>query len=218
MSQFFDRYEAGKKLTKYIEDIKFDIVVAIPRGGVPIGVEIAKFSKKPLLIIGARKIPIPWNREAGFGAVAEDGSTYFNRKLLNRIKLEGKLQEGDISELVKNVQKEVRRRVSVYRKGKELPNLEGRTVLLVDDGFASGYTAIAGVELVKNRGGKVYAAAPCAPYGTVKLLERHAEKVIVINIQKDFGPFAVASYYRNFDDLTDEDVLNAISEKSIALV
>jgi len=218
MAQFFDRQEAGKKLTEYIQNIKFNLVAAIPRGGVPIGAEIAKFSKKPLLIIGVRKLPIPWNPEAGFGAVAEDGTTYLNQKLLAQIRLEGQLQEEEISELAEKVQKEIERRVKVYRKGNELPELDGKTVLLVDDGFASGYTAIAGIELIKKRGGKVYAAAPCAPYGTVKLLEKHAEEVIVINIQKGFGPFAVASYYHDFSDLTDNQVIKAISEEGITLL
>lgn len=87
----------------------------------------------------------------------------------------------------------------------------GKVILLVDDGFATGYTAIAAIELLKKRGAIVYAVAPCAPYDTIKLLEKYADKVIVIYKQK-FGSFAVASYYDDFSDLSDEEVIESLSE------
>ncbi len=206
MTHFRDRRYGGKKLADLVDDLEFDYVAAIPRGGVAVGVEVAKNRNKPLLVIGVRKIPIPWSPEAGFGAVAEDGSTFINEKIFDHLGLSVEETE----ELAEEVRKEVERRIKTYRE-EPLPDLSGKTVLLVDDGFASGYTAIAAIELLKNKGGTVYAAAPCSPSDTVKLLEGYADRVIVISEQK-WGSFAVASYYEEFDDLSDEEVLDMLSE------
>jgi len=200
---FKDRTHAGKVLAERIP-FEFDVVGVIPRGGVLVGAEIAKKFNKPLYIVGVRKIPIPWDPEAGFGAVAEDGSIYLNERLLPHLGL----TDEDINELAEDVKGEVERRVKVYRK-KEI-DLEGKRVLLVDDGFATGYTAIAGIMMLKKKGAsRVYAVAPCAPLDTVNLLKKYADDVFVINVQR-FGSFAVGSYYEDFRELSDNDVLKAL--------
>jgi predicted phosphoribosyltransferase len=107
------------------------VVGVIPRGGVLVGAEIAKKFNKPLYIVGVRKIPIPWYPEAGFGAMAEDGSIYLNERLLPHLGL----TDEDINELAEDVKREVERRVKVYRKNEI--DLKGKKVLLVDDGFAT---------------------------------------------------------------------------------
>jgi len=199
---FHDRRHAGILLADFV-DVDFDVVAAIPRGGVIVAAEMAK--KAPLLIVGVRKLPVPWNPEAGFGAVAEDGSMYLNERILKRIDI----SDEQIREIADNVMREVERRVKVYR-GEEIPDLSGKRVLLVDDGFATGYTAIAAIQLLRNKGAaKVYAAAPCSPKDTVELLKRYADDVFVINVQEHF-PFAVANYYEDFSELSDGDVLRAI--------
>lgn len=208
MTHFRNRRDGGKKLADFVKDLDFDYVAAIPRGGIAVGVEVAKDRNKPLLVIGVRKIPIPWSPEAGFGAVAEDGSTFINQRIFDHLGLS--VQETE--ELTEEVRKEVERRVKTYREG-PLPDLSGKTVLLVDDGFASGYTAIAAIELLKNSGATVYAAAPCSPSDTVKLLEDYADRVLVMSEQK-WGSFAVASYYQDFSDLSDEEVVEMLSELS----
>lgn len=209
MPQFRDRRDGGKKLAHFVKDLEFDYVAAIPRGGIAVGVEVSRNRDKPLLVIGVRKIPIPWSPEAGFGAVAEDGSTFINERIFDHLGLS--IQETE--ELAEEVRKEVERRVETYRE-ESLPDLSGKAVLLVDDGFASGYTAIAAIELLKNKGATVYAAAPCSPSDTVKLLEGYADKVMVISEQK-WGSFAVASYYQEFSDLSDEEVVEMLSELKI---
>jgi len=195
MTLFRNRKHAGRKLAEFTRDLEFDLIAAIPRGGIAVAAEIAKIRKKRLLVVGVRKIPIPWNPEAGFGAIAEDGSTFINRSIFEHLNL---LDE-EVEELANDVRKEVERRVRIYRKG-AIPDLNGKVILLVDDGFATGYTAIAAIELLKKKGAIVYAAAPCAPSDTVKLLKEYADKVIVIHVQ-GYGPFAVASYYDDFRDL-----------------
>jgi|Deesub1362B_J571_1020462.scaffolds.fasta_scaffold00309_16 predicted phosphoribosyltransferase len=206
-ARFSDRKDAGIKLNDFLGSLEFDVIAAIPRGGVELAVEIARRRKKPVLIVGVRKIPIPWNIEAGFGAIAEDGSIFLNKSLLSHLQI----SSDEVSRLAEEVRREVIRRIDAYRKGREIPNLSGRRVLLVDDGFASGYTAIAAIELLKKKGAVVYAAAPCSPSDTVNLLKKYADEVIVIQVQR-FGAFAVASYYEDFRDLTDEEVIESLKE------
>lgn len=205
MTIFRDRSHAGKILAEQIP-FKFDVVAVIPRGGVLVGVEIAKRHKKLVYVVGVRKIPIPWEPEAGFGAVAEDGSIYLNEEILPYLNL----PEDVITKLAEEIRREVERRIKLYRlKDTDLKN---KDVLLVDDGFATGYTAIAGIMMLRKKGArKVYAVAPCAPFDTILLLRRYADEVFVPNVQK-FGPFAVANYYQDFRDLKDEEVLNALKD------
>jgi len=199
-----DRAHAGRELAKLKLD--FDVVAVIPRGGVIVGVEVAKARKKPLLIVGVRKLPIPWNPEAGFGAVAEDGSIYLNEEVVRR----AGITDEQIENIAKEVRKEVERRVKTYRKG-PIPDLSEKSVLLVDDGFATGYTATAAISLLKKKNAsRIVAVAPCAPANTVELLKRCAN-VVVLNIQ-DYSPFAVADYYEDFRELKDKEVLEAIQE------
>ncbi|MFP3947066.1 MAG: phosphoribosyltransferase family protein, partial [Archaeoglobaceae archaeon] len=155
MARFRDRRDGGRKLADLVKDLEFDYVAAIPRGGIAVGVEIARIRNKHLLVIGVRKIPIPWSPEAGFGAVAEDGSTFINERIFDNLGLSVE----EVEELAEEVRREVERRVKTYRE-EPLPDLSKKTVLLVDDGFASGYTAIAAIELLKKKGATVYAAAP----------------------------------------------------------
>ena len=201
--RYRDRSHAGKELAKL--DVEFDVIAAIPRGGVILGAEIARVRKKPLLIVGVRKLPIPWSPEAGFGAIAEDGTVYLNDRIARR----AGISEEVIREVASEVKIEVKRRVMTYRKG-NIPDLAEKTILLVDDGFATGYTAIAAIDLLRKKNAKrIIAASPCAPIDTVELLKKHADEVIVLNVQ-DFLPFAVADYYDDFRELSDDDVLRAI--------
>ncbi len=202
--RYHTRAHAGRELARL--DVDFDLVAAIPRGGVIVGAEVVKARKKPLLIVGVRKLPIPWNPEAGFGAVAEDGSVYLNEGIVRRTGI----TDEQIESISGEVRKEVERRVKTYRNG-PIPDLSGRSVLLVDDGFATGYTAIAAINLLRKRGAsRIIAAAPCAPADTVELLKNYAS-VLVLNIQS-YLPFAVADYYEDFRELKDEEVLKAIRE------
>ncbi|RLI87245.1 MAG: phosphoribosyltransferase [Archaeoglobales archaeon] len=201
--RYRDRSHAGKELAKL--DVEFDIIAAVPRGGVIVGAEIARVRKKPLLIVGVRKLPIPWSPEAGFGAIAEDCTVYLNDRIVRR----AGISEEVIREVANEVKMEVKRRVRTYRKG-EIPDLSGNTVLLIDDGFATGYTAIAAIGLLRKKNAKkIIAASPCAPVDTFELLKKHADEVVVLNVQ-DFFPFAVGDYYEDFRELSDDDVLKAI--------
>lgn len=118
------------------------------------------------------------------------------------------LDEDIIAKLAEKVRREVKRSVRFYRI-KEI-DLNGKDVLLVDDGFTTGYTAIAGIMMLRKTGAKrIYAAAPCAPLDTVLLLRKYADDVFIL---QKFGAFTVTNYYQDFRELSDEDVLKALKE------
>lgn len=200
---FKDRRDAGKQLAGRLTGVDRDaIVLAIPRGGVPVGYEVAKRLDAPLDIIVPRKLPIPWNTEAGFGAVTPDGTMVLNDDMVARLGLTAY----EIREISEEVLAEVRRRVMEYRGDRPYPDVKGKTVIVVDDGLASGYTMIAAVRSIKNKSpSKVIVAVPVSPADSARRLRKEADEVVCL-IEQPYGAFAVASYYREWVDLTDEEV------------
>lgn len=201
---FRDRRDAGKRLAERLKGLKSQnpLVLAIPRGGVPVGCEISKALHAPFDLIIPRKLPIPYNPEAGFGAVTPEGTVVLNEELVKQLGL----QRWEIDSIVMTVLDEVQRRVKAYRPGPPV-DPKGKTVIITDDGLASGYTMIAAVRDVKKKSPKkVIVAVPCSPRSSVQLLQQEADEVISLTVQ-EFGPFAVASYYEEFPDLSDGEVL-----------
>lgn len=204
---FNDRQEAGNVLAGKLQPLKprlkNPIVLGIPRGGVPIGFIVAKALECPLDTIVLRKLPIPHNPEAGFGAVTLDKIAILNEKLLSEINL----SKPQVDRIIDNVYKEVLRRNNVYRRDKSFPSLDGRSVILTDDGLATGYTMLAAIEFSKRKGAaEIIAAVPVAHREAYNLVEKEADEVIVLHTS-DFPYFAVASFYREFSDMPDEEVI-----------
>lgn len=203
---FKDRSEAGKLLARRLSpSVSSDsLVLAIPAGGVPVALEIAGELSLSLDLIIVRKIQIPGNPEAGFGAVGPDGEVIFNEDLLKRLRL----TKEEIEAAVEKTRKTLDARNQVFRKGRPLPDLTGKSVILVDDGLASGFTmAEAAKFLGRQKAKRATIAVPTAPEGTVKRLLPLVDEVYVLNIRSSF-PFAVAEAYQNWYDLTDEEVLS----------
>jgi putative phosphoribosyl transferase len=201
---FRDRREAGEKLAERLKAFRDQdpLVLAIPRGGVPVGCEISRALHAPFDLIIPRKLPIPYNPEAGFGAVTPDGTVVLNERLVKQLGL----PIWEIDSIVMAVLDEVQRRVKAYRPGPPL-DPKGKTVIITDDGLASGYTMIAAVRAVKKKSPKkVIVAVPCSPRSSIELLEKEADEVISLTVQ-EYGSFAVASYYESFPDLSDGEVL-----------
>ena len=201
---FRDRREAGKMLAERLESFRGQspLVLAIPRGGVPVGCEISKALHAPFDLIIPRKLPIPYNTEAGFGAVTPDGTVVLNDELVRQLGL----SKAEIDSIVMTVLDEVQRRVKAYRPGPSI-DPKGKTVIITDDGLASGYTMIAAVRDVRKKSPKkVIVAVPCSPRSSVERLQEEADEVISLAIQ-EYGSFAVASYYEEFPDLSDGQVL-----------
>lgn len=203
---FRDREDAGRRLADRLLDYKGRdaIVLAIPRGGVPVGFEIAERIDALLDVIVLRKIPVPWNPEAGFGAVTADGTVVLNENMLRGL---GMSQE-QIERAAEEVREEILRRMRAYRKGStELPDVRGRPVILVDDGLASGYTMLAAIKsLEKHEPSEVVVAVPVASSGAARLVRPRVDNFIALIVGERI-PFAVADFYRYWSDLPDEEVL-----------
>lgn len=196
---FYDRADAGKKLGAALKAYKDKgvIVLAIPRGGVEVGYHVAKRLKADFNILVVRKLPLPNNPEAGFGAIAEDGSTHMqkdakywvNESDAKRIKAEQRM-------IIKERQK---------LRAKPLPALNGRTVILVDDGIAMGSTIIAGIKAVRKMGAKkVIVASPVSG----KNVNVGADELVILETPEEF--YGVAQVYYEWHDCTDEEVLKLI--------
>jgi putative phosphoribosyl transferase len=191
---FENRVDAGKKLAQALkgmeQELKRSIVLGIPRGGVPVGYVLAKTLGCELDTIVLRKIPIPSDPEAGYGAVTIDRTVIINQEMLPYLHLSKKEMEQGIEE----VYQEVKRRNQIYRKGKSFPELKGRSVILTDDGLATGYTMLV------------------ASDSAADLIRPQSDQFIVLHVSGSFY-FAVASFYKKFEDMTDEEVVE-ILEKS----
>jgi len=203
---FKDRLHAGEllatKLRGYVDKGNLQLL-AIPAGGVPVGYVVAKGLGVPLDVMVVRKVQIPWNPEAGFGAVAWDGTVILNEPLVRQLGLTTELVQWCISK----TQEVVEERLKKFRGEKSPPDLRNKKAILVDDGLASGFTMLAAVKSVRNQGPeKVIVAVPTASTSAVQLVAPSVDKLICLNIRG--GPFfAVADAYQKWHDLSDEEVI-----------
>jgi len=203
---FKDRLHAGEllaiKLKGHVTKENVQLL-AIPAGGVPVGYMVAKGLDVPLDVVVVRKVQIPWNPEAGFGAVAWDGTVILNEPLVRQLGLTTEL----IQLCISKTQEGVEERLEKFRGEKPPPDLRDKTVIMVDDGLASGFTMLAAVKSVRNQGPeKVIVAVPTASTSAVQLVVPSVDKLICLNIRG--GPFfAVADAYQKWYDLSDEEVV-----------
>jgi putative phosphoribosyl transferase len=209
---FRDRFQAGKLLAEKLREYYREenvIVLAIPAGGVPVGNMIAKELVVPMDVVIVRKAQIPWNTEAGFGAVTWDGETVLNEPLVEQLGLTNEELEESISKTKRNIQERLRK----FRGDKPLPQLRDKVIILVDDGLASGFTMLATARSARKRQPKkIIVAVPTASLGAVELLMFEVDEIVCLNIRSG-SSFAVADAYENWYDLTDEDVLKILLEK-----
>jgi putative phosphoribosyl transferase len=202
---FEDRTDAGRRLSQFLSEYKGSdsIIFAIPSGGVPVGKEIKDALSLNLDLLIVRKIQIPWNPEAGFGAVNLDGYVIFNEPLLYSLEL----PENIINAQIEKTKDILKKRNELFRKSRPFPSLKNKTTIIVDDGLASGYTMIAATEFVKKRNpSKIIIAVPTGSYETVRKISPLADYLYCLNIRKGY-PYAVAEAYTNWYDLSDEEVL-----------
>lgn len=203
---FDDRRAAGRSLAGLLSERYAGadgIALAIPRGGLPVAFEVAQTLKIPLDVIVPRKIPIPWEPEAGFGAVTADGTLLLNEPLVAQLGLTGV----QVRQLAAQVQEKVRRRLKVYRGNRPLPDVKDKTAFLIDDGLASGFTMLTAVRSVRREEpGEIVVAVPVSPGRSVKLVQPEVDDLVCL-IMQERAPFAVASFYRFFPDLSDEEVI-----------
>jgi predicted phosphoribosyltransferase len=194
---FEDRKDAGVKLAKALEKYKGKgvLVLGIPKGGVEVGYEVAKYLDADFSIVVSRKLPFPGNPEFGFGAISEDGSTF----ILSGY--EEQLPKELIEEIIRKQELEIKKRISVLRSGKPLPEIKDRIVIIVDDGIAMGSTMRAAVYLCKNKKAKkIIVAAPVSGQNIEKEFAGLADEVVILEKPVFFS--AVAQAYENWYDVS----------------
>lgn len=181
------------------------LVLAIPRGGVEIGFEVARHLKASLHLLITRKLPFPNNPESGFGAISEDGSTYIHRQAASW------LSAGEIERIKEEQSEEIKRRIKILRKGKPLPDISAKTVMLVDDGLAMGSTMLASINYCRHQKvAEVVVAVPVAGLRAASLVSRKADRLVVLEMPENFR--AVAQVYQNWHDVTDSQVLSILDQ------
>jgi predicted phosphoribosyltransferase len=202
---FYDRVDAGQRLAEKLKQYQGQdaVVWAVPRGGVPVAIEVARKLGLPLDVIVTRKIQVPGNPEAGYGAVSEDGTVVLNEPLVNRLGL----TERQINSQVEEVRAEVARRSALYRSRLTVPHLDGKTVISIDDGLASGYTVLAAVKTAEHRKvAKKLVAVPTASGSAYDLVKPSVDDLVCLTVART-SYFAVASFYQHWYDLTDAEVI-----------
>jgi predicted phosphoribosyltransferase len=208
-----DRDDAGEHLATSLEQFqgKDAIVLAIPSGGVPVGLAVSSRLELPFDLLIIRKIPIPGYTESGFGAVSLEGDMMLNEPLVRELGL----TREEIEVLAKPVHEGLLARNRIFREDRPWPELAGKTVILVDDGLASGYTMLAAVRVVQRRKpSQIVVAVPTASASTIKLLATHVDTIFCPNIRSGYS-FAVADAYRNWYDLDRIEVINLLKSHGL---
>jgi putative phosphoribosyl transferase len=203
---FRDRTNAGQQLTDHLKQYKGKnaIVFAIPRGGIPLAMEAAARLSAPLGILVVRKIPIPDEPEASDRAITEDGTIVLNESRVKYLQL----SKQDVERQATVVRSEIMLRSMLYRQKLGPSRVKGKIAIVIDDGLASGYTMIAAINSLKQRkASHVIVAVPVASGNAFDLVKPQVDDIIAARISRT-GWFAVASYYQNWNDFTDEDVVN----------
>ena len=207
---FESREDAGQRLSDMLADYKDcgGIVLAIPAGGVAVGAAIAENLNLALDVAVVSKVTPAWNSEVGFGAVAFDGTVRLNEEMLPQFGL----SDEQIKERVKFAAAKVGRRVKTMREGRRFPELAERTVFLVDDGIASGFTLRVAVEAIKGQGAsEVIIAVPTGHLQAIKDLEKMVKAIYCANVRSGRS-FAVADAYQRWFDVDEEEVLEILKE------
>lgn len=202
---FRDRRHAGQVLARALAryaDRPGVIVLALPRGGVPVGFEVARALGAPLDVFVVRKLGFPGNDEYAMGAIASGGARVIDEALLRQ----AGVSPAAVERVVQQEERELRRRERAYRGDLPPVELAGRTAILVDDGLATGSSMRAAVKALRGRGaGRIVVAVPVGPADTVRQLARLADDVICVAMPEPF--LAVGRFYERFDQTTDEEVL-----------
>ncbi len=209
MKIFKNRKAAGKILAERLTGIKADLVLGIPRGGVVVASEVAKKLDLPLDIVVTRKIGAPGQPELALGAVDPDGEVTWEESLMEELSLEA----GDLRDEVRKQWKELKRREDLYatHKRSHLVKLKGKSVILTDDGMATGSTVLAAVRYLKRHGAAVTLAIPVASKDAINKVQSElgqSAKSIVLEIPEQFR--AVGQFYQEFEPVTDEEVVQLL--------
>ena len=207
---FSNRAEAGRQLAEKLDKYagrKDVIVLGLPRGGVPVAYEVAKRLRAPLDVFIVRKLGVPGFEELAAGAIASGGVRVLNEEVMRAIPY----ADEAIEAVTVRETAELERREQIYREGRPSPELRDRTVILVDDGLATGATMRAAVKALRQRGvAQIVVAVPVGPPDTCREIEQEADETICLSTPPFFQ--AVGQYYEDFSQTSDEDVRELLSQ------
>jgi len=207
---FRDRHDAGQRLAQKLfryKEAENAIVIALPRGGVVVGYDISLALRLPLDVFITRKLGTPSNPELAMGALAETGYRHMNEDVIR----EYHVSQAEVDEEILCQESEIRRRIERYRAGGSLPSLKEQTVILVDDGIATGATFYASLgALLKAETGKIVAAVPVAPPRVLAELKMLVDEVVVLHTSEWF--FGIGQFYQQFPQVEDEEVITCLEK------
>lgn len=213
MEKFFDRQQAGKILAKYLKKYtdKSDVIVlALPRGGVPVAYEIAKTISAPLDVYIVRKLGVPGQEEFAMGAIAMDGTILLNQEIVQDLGI----SKTAIADVIKSEQEELNRRKTIYRANRPLPHLTNKTIILVDDGIATGATMRAAIQALQQQKPKyLIVAVPVAAMDTCEKIETMVDEFICPLRPLFF--YGVGVWYVDFSQTTDAEVLELLAKANV---
>ena len=214
MRPFRDRYDAGRQLAERLTEYagRSDVLVlALPRGGVPVACEVAATLDAPLDVFLVRKLGVPGQEELAMGAIASGGVRVLNEHVVEMVGV----SDQEIDEVAAREQQELERREREYRNGRPAPRIRGRTVILIDDGLATGSTMRAAVQAVRRQGAsRVVVAVPVAAASTCDEFRAEVDDVVCAVTPEPF--YAVGLWYEDFSQTTDEEVRRLLDKKQSA--
>ena len=203
-TRFSDRREAGRRLAALLRPLAEEpdvIVLGLPRGGVPVAYEVAEALGAPLDVFVVRKLGVPGHEEYAMGAIASGGIRVLNHEVVRQLQIPTTAVEA----VERDERRELERRERLYRDDRPAPSLQGRTVVLVDDGLATGSTMLAAVQAVRTqRPRRIVVAAPVASHEAHDALRREADDCVCVSTPDPF--YGVGLWYLNFKQTTDEEV------------
>jgi putative phosphoribosyl transferase len=211
---FQNRVEAGQRLARELQEYanRSDVLVlALPRGGVPVGYEVAKALHAPLDVLIVRKLGVPGQEELAMGAIASGGVRVMNEEVFRFLPL----SESDLEAVVSREQKELERREKRYRGNRPAPAIGGKTVILVDDGIATGTSMRSAIEVLKKQHpAKIVIAVPVAAAAACEEFNRPADQEVCVCLRTPEPFFAVGLWYRDFAQTTDAEVRELLTART----
>jgi putative phosphoribosyl transferase len=211
---FIDRNDAGQRLAEKLTGYanRADVVVlGIPRGGVPVALEVAQRLSAPLDVFLLRKLGVPGHEELAFGAIASGGVRLLDQEVIGGLCI----PDEAIERVTSAELKELKRRERAYRGERPSLNVKGKTVIVVDDGIATGSSIRAGIQALRElRPARIVVAAPVAPIRTCNQLRREADEVICVVMPQSF--YAIGQFYEDFSQVSDEEVLALLAQANQA--
>lgn len=208
MKPFKNRQEAGEELASWLHPYKKNdtLVLALPRGGVPVAYEIAKQLKCPLDVLLVRKLGVPHHEELAMGALAENDVCFLNDEFIHRFTV----SQADITSVINKEKKELARRINRYRQNRPLPALKNKNIILVDDGVATGATLKAAITALKQMAiDSLVVAVPVGSYETIQALAQLVDVVICPLKPEPF--YSVSQGYQTFPQVSDTEVCECLS-------